>query len=397
MVAPLLLFGLGAAGTYALDRAERAKAAEIADEKRRALNNAIQMSGMLGQDPSPRILGGARPGPTMNAWQGLPREQQVSGVMRHLANAGYGDEVNRFILEQRLKPKTAPNPVTINEQLVDPITGRIIRDYRTPETVEPDIREFYDSRYDGKRRAFDANSPRVQAMLLDGTLSLSAPEPAKSPVQQFQEKYGAIPQGMTPEVRNGEITGRLVPLPGSDKHPAVIESKATAELEAAKPQARRAYTMARQQMDEAIEMMDTIIKDPNTRNVVGSWEGVDGDKWYSKPIIGDKNATAYTNIISLQDLLQAIGMQAVRDASPTGGAGGQVTEREWPKFMARFGNIYRMQGEEAFLGNMEDAKEELKKLRDALSGYYKADYGESFVPWEDDAVTVGDYTIREVQ
>jgi len=145
------------AGAMEYGNRKSAKAAE--EDRAKALQRAMQYSGILGQDRPPGIMGGAaRPGPTMNAWQGLPRTQQENAVIRNLIQGGYQDKAVGMI-EDRMKPQTRKDPITINNQLVDPYTYDVIRDLRTPQ--EPDLIE---RKYDFFRSPEGGNLSHGDAM-----------------------------------------------------------------------------------------------------------------------------------------------------------------------------------------------------------------------------------------
>lgn len=112
MVAPLALFALGALGAGAMEYGNRKSAKAAEEDRAKALQRAVEYSGILGQPRAPGIMGGAaRPGPTMNAWQGLPRTQQENSVLRYLDQAGYRDEVVKMI-QGRMAPQQRAQPLS---------------------------------------------------------------------------------------------------------------------------------------------------------------------------------------------------------------------------------------------------------------------------------------------
>jgi hypothetical protein len=206
-----------------------------------------------------------------------------------------------------------------------------------------------------------------------------------------------VPANYMPTFPDGAEYPTMVPIPGSEADPKVIEANRVAALAKAKPAANKAYTTVMRQLDAIDGLAETIINDPNTRDVVGSFEG----RWFNpNQLLGDSNATAASNIRTFENNLQLRGMQAIREASPTGSAGGQVSEVEWPKFSSQFGNIERIQDEDTFIANITQIKADMNQLRAELTRAYVDDYGEEFVPATTDpdkTQQIGNYTVKKVE
>ena len=206
-----------------------------------------------------------------------------------------------------------------------------------------------------------------------------------------------VPANYMPTFPDGAEYPTMVPIPGSEADPKVIEVNRVAALAKAKPAANKAYTTVMRQLDAIDGLAKTIINDPNTNDVVGSYEG----RWFNpNQLLGDSNATAASNIRTFENNLQLRGMQAIREASPTGSAGGQVSEVEWPKFSSQFGNIERIQDEDTFIANITQIKADMNQLRAELTRAYVDDYGEEFVPATTDpdkTQQIGNYTVKKVE
>jgi hypothetical protein len=63
----------------------------------------------------------------------------------------------------------------------------------------------------------------------------------------------------------------------------------------------------------------------------------------------------------------------MRDASKTGGAVGQVTEREWPRLENMLSNLDPRQGKPQFMKNLARVKEYTREVEGMLREAYEAD------------------------
>ena len=78
-------------------------------------------------------------------------------------------------------------------------------------------------------------------------------------------------------------------------------------------------------------------------------------------------------------------LQKMRDASKTGGAVGQVTEREWPRLESFLGNLNTVQTTEQFKKRLGEVKERLNKIKAEMKRAYDSTYGGTTQPdgWND--------------
>lgn len=201
-----------------------------------------------------------------------------------------------------------------------------------------------------------------------------------SPIEQFTKRFGAVPANMTPEVRDGAITGRLVPMAGGEKDPAMVEQARVAKLKEDMPAARSRFLAVSQPLQAMKAQIAEIKKDPNTADVVGAWEG----RMSGGPIgrFGGDNATAASRIENLRNVAQSIGLNLTRQG---GVAPGSITEREWPKFEAFIANLDTVQDEGAFKKQLEQAEAMATELITGMEEDFKKTYGESPLRRRDDA------------
>lgn len=71
-------------------------------------------------------------------------------------------------------------------------------------------------------------------------------------------------------------------------------------------------------------------------------------------------------------------LQEMRDNSPTGGALGQVTERELALLQATWGSLTQSQGQSQFEANLDRFKRQLEQSWDRVNRAYERDYGTSY-------------------
>lgn len=98
------------------------------------------------------------------------------------------------------------------------------------------------------------------------------------------------------------------------------------------------------------------------------------------PIAG--NNPFATNLQGTLDTIKAnIGfeeLQRMRDMSPTGGALGQVTEKEIAFLQSVLGSLARSQGQRQLDQNLMEAKRQIRGSFDRIKQAYEADYGVSY-------------------
>lgn len=151
-------------------------------------------------------------------------------------------------------------------------------------------------------------------------------------------KYGTIPSGY--QLMEDEAGTRMEPIPGG---PAAIEAQQRQEALAAKERGKQAYgNIVTQDIDRAA----SIIKDA---------------KFPVTGIFGSTSAwvpgTPAHDVAKLIETVKANAgfdrLQAMRDASPTGGALGQVTERELSFLQSAIGNLEQSQSKAQLLFNLD--------------------------------------------
>lgn len=191
----------------------------------------------------------------------------------------------------------------------------------------------------------------------------------KSVVEMYQGAFGPLQQGMMPEIVNGALTGRQVFQPGGQFDPSVIEAQKTTKLAEELPKAEKSMQTALLPLENFITEINAVRKDPNTKDVVGPYEGRTSGGILGR--FGGENTSASSRIDRLKALSESIGLNLTRSG---GVAPGSITEREWPKFSALVANLDPRLEEKDFFGQLDEAEKTAKTLMDAI----KADFNQTY-------------------
>lgn len=307
--------------------AQQMAEAQRKEEQRKAQQAALES--LLTPPPVQMAMAGdGRPGPTMAAADRAqaPIAQMFPGqdpnMLRTLAQAN--PEGFMSAVQSRLMPKErSPVSVAPGASLVDPQTGKAV--FANPRSERPTELD---------RLFSEAGIPEgdpMRAQLAKQILE------RKGQGQQIKiNNIGSIPPGYesftTPE---GATQMRLIP--GS---PA---AKAEAKQGERKEQTGSIVT---QDIDRALGIINGKTMLPTT--------GLMGD-WLSK--VG---GTAANDVRALLDSVRSNAgfkeLQAMREASPTGGALGSITERELALLQATVGSLEQNQTKEQLVDNMRRVK-----------------------------------------
>lgn len=157
--------------------------------------------------------------------------------------------------------------------------------------------------------------------------------------------------------------GGLEPIPGSklDLEVGAMKSKALSSMEALESQ----HAIVEDNLSRAIEQVEA---NPNLM------AGLGGNLLSAVP-----GTPAYDLAEKLKTIKANVGfdrLQAMRDASPTGGALGQVTERELAFLQATIGSLEQAQSAEELVYNMKRLQEFLANSKNARLQAFASDFGE---------------------
>ena len=178
-----------------------------------------------------------------------------------------------------------------------------------------------------------------------------APVQQGAPIPRAQPAGRPIPtsQGMTPEQQ------------------AELAAKRTTE----RPDQTRAATTSIGEIDRSIAELDRLLTQPGLGRITGPIAG-------RVPIVGgltDEGANAQANLDTLLAQIKTRALASMREASKTGGAVGNVTEKEWPILEAQLGAVAQSQTTEQFKENLKTVRESLARMKTVITQAYEMTYG----------------------
>jgi len=92
---------------------------------------------------------------------------------------------------------------------------------------------------------------------------------------------------------------------------------------------------------------------------------------------GEPSAKAASDLKTLKSQVANQALQAMRDASKTGGAVGNVTQNEWPRLEAQFGNLDQAQDYDSLVDSLKNIQKIIKESRKRMLSSYERIYGEN--------------------
>lgn len=168
-------------------------------------------------------------------------------------------------------------------------------------------------------------------------------------------KYGTIPPGM--ELQETPDGARLVPIPGGP-----VEAERTIKEGKEEASRRLAATSAKNVLD-TIDRLETMV---SGESFLAPVTGFSGDLLSR---IGGTPANDARNLVeTIKANVQFDKLQALRDASPTGGAVGQLSDPEREAMGKTIQALEQSQTQEQFLTNLEAVK---VQFADTVHGYSK--------------------------
>lgn len=174
--------------------------------------------------------------------------------------------------------------------------------------------------------------------------------------------------------------GQPVALPGPQPRPALpggsgpLTPQAAAKLAAERaekmPSARQATELQGQDLDRLSKLAVELRDHPG---IVGS-TGILGA---APSVPGNSAAQAEALTTSLKAQVAGMKLQAMRNASKTGGAVGQVTEKEWPRLENMITALDPVKmGQETFQRKLEELVGEISKVKKSVNDSFKNEYGQ---------------------
>lgn len=155
---------------------------------------------------------------------------------------------------------------------------------------------------------------------------------------------------------------------------ATATAKGQAEKAIAAPKLKSAYESAKAKTKRVSGVIDSVI------NRVNGWTAGAGGTLLSK-FPGTAAADLEADMKTIKANLGFSELQQMRDNSPTGGALGQITERELAFLQSVVANIEQSQSPEQLRRNLEKAKAEVKGMWERVDAAYRQEYGGAGNGW----------------
>ena len=258
-------------------------------------------------------------------------------------------------MQQRAQPE-APKPIEVGGVLVDSVTYRPLFDSRdNKQTSDIQNYEYYAN---AARQRGDNVMPFEQ---YNATLARAG--------TANNALVGGIPQGYQAVV--DPVSGRITNLEVIPGGPAEVEASQLAnKIESKEDQAKTWNTIVRQDIERALNIINNSTL-PTT--------GFFGD------LLANIGGTEARDLRETLNTIKANAgfdrLQAMRDASPTGGALGAISERELAYLQATIGSLEQSQGKEQIERNLR----RIGKIYDNLLSGKRLYDGLEDAPREDDA------------
>lgn len=160
--------------------------------------------------------------------------------------------------------------------------------------------------------------------------------------------------------------------PGGPLLPPAMQGRITpkqqAELAVNQPHAQQSLENVNISIDNAVKQVDDLLKAPGLDNITGPIAG-------RLPSILGSSTNAQAKLDTLRSQIGVQVLTAMREASKTGGAVGNVTEKEWPILQNQYEALQQAQTSDQFRSALRGVKETLERVRANAGGAYKANYG----------------------
>lgn len=282
-------------------------------------------------------------------WLGAPKGAE--GFLKHLGNQGeahgavqYDQNGDAFVLNKggqmirlqgvKSRDKGILRNTGSTTDLIDEYSGQVRSS--TPNTLTPEQRATIPMAQ--QRQFWETGIPAAGMGGQSVPGGTPSPQPRPQPVQ----------------------------VPGQS--PLNIPPKDRAKLEADRPQSTFALTSVLDGLGRAQNQIDKLMQAPGLSNISGPIAG------RTPNLIGDAT-NAQSLLDSLKSMISVQELQRMRDASKTGGAVGNVTEKEWPRLEAQLGALQQAQTTEEFRKNLGEVRETMHRMQQNAKQAYEMTYG----------------------
>ena len=202
------------------------------------------------------------------------------------------------------------------------------------------------------------------------------PQPIQQPIPQApgQPAPAPTPQGrpipQAPAMGAPVPTQRGAPIPSAPAptRPLAISPKQRQELEFDRPKQTQAANSSIGAIDRSLSEIDRLLEQPGLEWVTGPIAG-------RVPAVTGKQTNAQANIDTLKSQVGVATLTAMREASKTGGAVGNVTEKEWPILQNQLGALQQSQTTDEFKKNLAVVRASLARAQKNIRQAYEMTYG----------------------
>lgn len=185
------------------------------------------------------------------------------------------------------------------------------------------------------------------------------------PIPQIGAQVPMQPQGAP---QQSPVPPQSVPGAPPGMQPGVVTPKDLAKRAADRPHQEQALRNVNMSLDASLKQIDDLLKSPGIENISGP---IAGRTW--------NMSGAATNAQAKLDTLKAqIGvevLQAMREASKTGGAVGQVTEKEWPILQNQLGALQQAQTTDEFKKGLAEVRARIDNMKRSADTAFQSVYG----------------------
>lgn len=171
---------------------------------------------------------------------------------------------------------------------------------------------------------------------------------------------GAVRPGSVPIARPG---APLVP-----NRPQIAPQEQQ-KLAVEQPQAQAALRGTNEFLDRMNNVISSLESSPGLSRILGPVAG-------RTPNITPDATNAQALLNTLKNQIGIGQLQAMREQSKTGGAVGNVTEKEWPILQNAISALEQSQTPEQFVANLQDVKQHISRIRQIASRKYQETYGQ---------------------
>lgn len=185
--------------------------------------------------------------------------------------------------------------------------------------------------------------------------------PQGSPIPQAGHQAAPAPQPR-PQPAPQAVPPQAAPRAGN------LTPKERAEIEAARPVQTKAVQGVMLALHDSLSAADNVINAEGIGRITGPVAG-------RTPNMTGTATNAQADLDTLKSQIGVRVLTAMREASKTGGAVGNVTEKEWPILQNQLGSLQQSQTTAQFKSRLKEVKATLQRMQDNARQAYEADYG----------------------